>query len=113
MRVSDFTYELPEAAIAQSAVEPRHSSRLLDSRDMSDHTFIELADLLEPGDLVVVNETRVRRARVEGTRRGTGGKVELPFLDSGADGRSEEEHLGAASALRACPLDTEEVKACT
>lgn len=89
MRVSDFTFELPEAAIAQSAVEPRHSSRLLDSRDMSDHAFIELADLLEPGDLVVVNETRVRRARVEGTRRGTGGKVELLFLDRREDGRWE------------------------
>jgi S-adenosylmethionine:tRNA ribosyltransferase-isomerase len=61
-------------------VEPRHASRLLDTRDMSDHTFIELADLLEPGDLVVVNETRVRACRLLGRRAGTGGKVELFLL---------------------------------
>ncbi|MFO7299221.1 MAG: tRNA preQ1(34) S-adenosylmethionine ribosyltransferase-isomerase QueA [Actinomycetes bacterium] len=89
MRVSDFTYELPEDAIAQVPVEPRHSSRLLDTRDMSDHTFIELPDLLSPGDLVVVNETRVRHARVEGVRRETGARVELLFLDRRPDGRWE------------------------
>lgn len=54
---------------------------------MSDHTFLALADLLEPGDLVVVNETRVRAARLLGTRSGTGGKVELLILDRLADGR--------------------------
>lgn len=48
---------------------------------MSDHTFLELADLLEPGDLVVVNETRVRAARLVGTRIETGGTVELLVLD--------------------------------
>lgn len=48
---------------------------------MTDHTFLELADLLEPGDLVVVNETRVRAARVVGTRTGTGGVIELLILE--------------------------------
>lgn len=86
MRASDFTYALPEEAIAQTPIEPRHASRLLDTRDMSDHTFIELADLLEPGDLVVVNDTRVRHARVQGRRRGTGGRVELLFLERRPDG---------------------------
>jgi S-adenosylmethionine:tRNA ribosyltransferase-isomerase len=48
---------------------------------MSDHTFLELADLLEPGDLVVVNETRVRAARLVGTRAETGGTIELLVLE--------------------------------
>lgn len=48
---------------------------------MSDHTFLELADVLQPGDLVVVNETRVRAARLVGTRTGTGGTVELLILE--------------------------------
>ena len=89
MRVSDFTYDLPESAVAQTAIEPRHASRLLDTRDLSDHTFLDLAYLLEPGDLVVVNETRVRNARIEGVRRGTGGRVELLFLDRRDDGTWE------------------------
>lgn len=68
-------------------MEPRHDARLLDTRDMSDHRFIELADLVHPGDLIVVNETRVRAARLIGKRVGTGGKVELLLLDRSADGR--------------------------
>jgi S-adenosylmethionine:tRNA ribosyltransferase-isomerase len=53
---------------------------------MGDHRFIELPDLLEPEDLVVVNNTRVRRARLLGERVGTGGKVELLLLERGPDG---------------------------
>lgn len=67
-------------------MEPRHSSRLLDTRDLSDHRFIELPALLDPADLVVVNNTRVRRARLVGKRVGTGGKVELLLLERRADG---------------------------
>ncbi len=89
MRVADFEYSLPEDSIAQEPAEPRDSSRLLDTRDMSDHRFREIADLLEPGDLVVVNETRVRYARVEGHRQGTGGRVELLFLERLPDGSWE------------------------
>jgi S-adenosylmethionine:tRNA ribosyltransferase-isomerase len=48
---------------------------------MSDHTVLDLPDLLEPSDLVVVNNTRVRAARLGGTRSGTGGRVELLLLD--------------------------------
>ncbi len=73
MRVDDFRYELPETAIAQTAIEPRHGSRLLDTRDTSDHIFSDLPDLLEPGDLLVVNNTKVRAARLIGRRAGTGG----------------------------------------
>ena len=56
---------------------------------MTDHRFLDLADLLSPGDLVVVNETRVRAARLSGVRRGTGGKVELLILESLGDDRWE------------------------
>jgi S-adenosylmethionine:tRNA ribosyltransferase-isomerase len=56
---------------------------------MSDHSFLELADLLEPGDLVVVNETKVRAARLVGTRAGTGGRVELLLLEHRSDGTWE------------------------
>jgi len=86
MRVEDFKYPLPESAIAQEAIEPRHDSKLLDTRDMSDHRFLDLPSLLDPGDLVVVNETRVRAARLSGRRRDTGGAVELLLLETRADG---------------------------
>lgn len=89
MRVEEFTYPLPESAIAQEAIEPRHDARLLDTRDMSDHVFLDLPSLLRPGDLVVVNETRVRAARLVGRRAGSGGKVELLLLTSRADGSWE------------------------
>lgn len=56
---------------------------------MSDHRFLELSELLDPGDLVVVNETRVRAARLIGHRSGTGGKVELFLLSKNADGSWE------------------------
>jgi S-adenosylmethionine:tRNA ribosyltransferase-isomerase len=62
---------------------------LLNTADMSDHTFIELADLLEPGDLVVVNETRVRAARLIGRRGESGGTVELLILERSGDGTWE------------------------
>lgn len=73
-------YELPDEAIAQSPVEPRHSARLLDTRDLSDHKFLELPDLLRPGDLVVVNRSRVRAARLIGTKAETDGQIELLLL---------------------------------
>ncbi|HEX9763221.1 MAG TPA: tRNA preQ1(34) S-adenosylmethionine ribosyltransferase-isomerase QueA [Acidimicrobiia bacterium] len=86
MKVSDFLYDLPESSIAQSAIEPRHAARLLDTRDLSDHGFLDFPELLAPGDLVVVNETRVRAARLEGRRQGTGGRVELLILEHLGDG---------------------------
>jgi S-adenosylmethionine:tRNA ribosyltransferase-isomerase len=86
VKVADFHYDLAGTSIAQSAIEPRHDSRLLDTRDMSDHRFLDLADLLELQDLLVVNDTRVRPARLVGRRADTGGKVELLLLDRRGDG---------------------------
>lgn len=86
MKVSDFHYHLPAGAVSQTAIEPRHSSRLLDTRDMTDHLFLDLPRLLRPGDVVIVNNTRVRAARIEAVRAATGGKVEFLFLGALADG---------------------------
>jgi S-adenosylmethionine:tRNA ribosyltransferase-isomerase len=80
MRVSDFDYELPREAIAQEAIEPRDAARLLVISTMGDHRFSELPALLRPGDLLVVNQTRVRAARLRGRRVDTGGTVELLLL---------------------------------
>ncbi|HJR93288.1 MAG TPA: tRNA preQ1(34) S-adenosylmethionine ribosyltransferase-isomerase QueA [Acidimicrobiia bacterium] len=85
MRTADFTYELPEQAIAQTPVEPRDAARLLRTSDLSDHEFRELPGLLEPGDLVVLNDTRVRAARLKGRRQPSGGAVELLLLERRPD----------------------------
>jgi S-adenosylmethionine:tRNA ribosyltransferase-isomerase len=81
VRTAELDYDLPEAAIAQQPVEPRHASRLFDTRDLTDHNFVDLPGLLDRGDLVVVNATRVRRARLRGTRDGSGGAVEALLLE--------------------------------
>jgi S-adenosylmethionine:tRNA ribosyltransferase-isomerase len=77
---------LPEHAIAQHPFEPRDAARLLDTRDLTDHVFSDLPGLLEAGDLVVVNTTRVRRARLTGRRRDSGGAVEVLLLGRQHDG---------------------------
>lgn len=99
LKTEDFLYALPKSAIAQSAIEPRHEARLLDSRTMSDHRFAELPDLLEERDLVVVNRTRVRPARLAGTKA-TGGAVEVLLLRA-LDGGRWEALLRPARRMRA------------
>ena len=80
MLTVELDYPLPPEAVAQTPVEPRHASRLLDTRTLAHRTFFELADLLEAGDLLVVNRTRVRAARLRGAKMGTGGRVEALVL---------------------------------
>jgi S-adenosylmethionine:tRNA ribosyltransferase-isomerase len=87
VRLADFDYDLPAEAIAQEAIEPRDSARLLVTDTLRDARFHDLPGLLTPGDLVVVNRTRVRSARVVGTRRDTGGTVELLLLRPIGGGR--------------------------
>lgn len=83
MKTADFNYHLPEESIAQTPVEPRHASRLLvldRKKEALEHkTFWEIADYLRPGDLLVINQTRVIPARVF-ARKPTGGRVELLLL---------------------------------
>ncbi len=76
MQVSTYDYHLPESSIAQTAIEPRDASRLLDTTAMRDLRFTDLPSLCRAGDLLVVNETKVRAARLVGTRE-TGGRTEV------------------------------------
>jgi S-adenosylmethionine:tRNA ribosyltransferase-isomerase len=79
---AQFDYNLPNSAIAQQPVEPRDAARLLvDLGDRVVHrTVRDLPDLLERGDVVVVNETRVLPARLRLTK-GTGGAAEVFLLE--------------------------------
>ncbi|MFQ5966629.1 MAG: tRNA preQ1(34) S-adenosylmethionine ribosyltransferase-isomerase QueA [Acidimicrobiia bacterium] len=87
MKTDGFRYQLPEGAIAQQPIEPRDAARLLDTRDLSDRRFSDLPNLLQPSDLLVINTSRVRAARLLGTKVGTGGAVELLLLSDLGDGR--------------------------
>jgi S-adenosylmethionine:tRNA ribosyltransferase-isomerase len=98
MLASDFHYDLPDEAIAQAAIEPRDASRLLVTSTGRDHLFGELPALLEPGDLIVVNRTRVRAARIRGTKE-SGGAVEALLLRR-LDPRRWEALLRPARRLR-------------
>ena len=84
VRTDDFDYELPPALIAQTPVEPRDASRLLvldRSRVGVEHRrFSEIGAYLRPGDLLVLNETRVLRARLRGVVVDTGGAAEALLL---------------------------------
>jgi S-adenosylmethionine:tRNA ribosyltransferase-isomerase len=83
LSIDRFDYDLPPELIAQHPVEPRDSSRLLVvdrvSGNLQDRVFSDLPDLLDPGDLLVMNNTRVIPARLR-TRRQTGGRIELLLL---------------------------------
>ncbi|HXF84609.1 MAG TPA: tRNA preQ1(34) S-adenosylmethionine ribosyltransferase-isomerase QueA [Anaerolineales bacterium] len=83
MKTSDFDYYLPESSIAQTPLEPRDSSRLLvlhrATGEVEHRIFRDISDYLHPGDLLVLNQTRVIPARIY-ARKETGGRVELLLL---------------------------------
>src|SRR5512138_3117671 len=83
MKTSDFDYHLPESSIAQTPAEPRDSSRLLvlsrSTGELEHRIFRDIVDYLRPGDLLVLNQTRVIPARIFAHKE-TGGKVELLLL---------------------------------
>lgn len=89
MLTDDFDYDLPPFAIAQHPAVPRESARLLDCRTLIDRTFSDLPGMLTPGDLVVLNNTKVRAARLRGTKRDTGGAIEALLLGEDDAGRWE------------------------
>lgn len=84
MKKSDFYFDLPESLIAQEPVLDRATSRLmvLDKKtgDIEHKIFHDMIDYLNPGDCLVLNNTRVLPARLFGSREFTGGKVELLLL---------------------------------
>jgi S-adenosylmethionine:tRNA ribosyltransferase-isomerase len=83
MKTSDYDYNLPPERIAQVPVEPRHSSRLLvysrDSKKIENSVFWQLEQYLKPGDLLVVNQTKVIPARIHAVKP-SGGRVEILLL---------------------------------
>ena len=84
MNVSDFDYELPEELIAQDPIEDRSSSRLLmlDKKTgaIEHHIFRDIIDALNPGDCLVINNTRVIPARLLGVKEDTGAAIEVLLL---------------------------------
>jgi S-adenosylmethionine:tRNA ribosyltransferase-isomerase len=83
MRLSDFDYELPPERIAQTPIEPRDSARLLVDRGEAtpEHRYVrDLVELLRPGDLLVLNDTKVIPARLA-LHRATGGAAEVLMLE--------------------------------
>lgn len=107
MHLSDIDYELPEKLIAQHPVEPRDSARLLvaTNPDQLDHKHMtDLVDMLEPGDVMVVNDTRVLPARLS-LHRKTGGAAEVLLLEQ----RSSDFRLWEALVKPASKLKPDEV----
>ena len=98
--LGDYDYMLPEALIAQAPVRQRDQARLMllerDGRRISHHAFTDLARLLHPGDLLVVNDTRVIPGRLIGTKE-TGGRVEVLLLHY--PGEIREEQIGTCEAF--------------
>ena len=89
MKTSDFYYDLPEELIAQDPLEDRSSSRLLvldkKTGETEHHVFREIVDYLDPGDCLVINDTKVIPARLIGAKKETGAKIEVLLLKRGAD----------------------------
>lgn len=84
MKLTDFDYHLPPEYIAQTPIEPRDASRLLvlhrDSGNCEHRMFRDLPDYLKPGDVLVLNQTRVIPARLTAHKAETGGAVEILLL---------------------------------
>ena len=93
MRTSDFFYELPEELIAQTPPPERGVSRMMvldrASQTIAHRTVSEIADFLRPGDLMVMNDTKVFNARAFGCRAGSGGKAEALFVEPAPGGAGE------------------------
>lgn len=88
MQVSDFDYDLPPDLIAQDPTAVRDTSRLLvlsrPNQSLSHRSFSDLAELLSPSDLLVINNSRVIKARLRGINPRTGGRFELLLLEETA-----------------------------
>lgn len=84
MSLHDYYYDLPEELIAQDPLEDRSSSRLmvLDKKtgNVEHHVFKEIIDYLNPGDCLVINDTKVLPARLYGNKVGTDAKIEVLLL---------------------------------
>ena len=88
MRTADFDYELPSELIAQAPMAQRDQSRLLvlhrRSGQVEHRGFRDLLEYLRPGDLLVLNNSRVIPARLRGVNARTGGQFEILLLEENA-----------------------------
>ncbi|HIZ82667.1 MAG TPA: tRNA preQ1(34) S-adenosylmethionine ribosyltransferase-isomerase QueA [Candidatus Mediterraneibacter pullistercoris] len=88
MKTSDFYYDLPQELIAQDPLEDRSSSRLLvldkETGAVEHHVFRDVINELNPGDCLVINDTKVIPARLIGAKEETGAKIEVLLLKRGA-----------------------------
>ncbi|MCG6888190.1 MAG: tRNA preQ1(34) S-adenosylmethionine ribosyltransferase-isomerase QueA [Gammaproteobacteria bacterium] len=100
MQIKDFDFDLPAELIAQIPLPERSASRLLvvdpGQANLSDRRFADLGEYLQPGDLLVFNDTRVIPARLFG-RKSTGGKVEV-MVERVLDAESLLAHVRASKA---------------
>lgn len=84
MKLSDFNYNLPEELIAQDPLEKRDNSRLMvlhrETRELEHKHFYDVIDYLNPGDCLVVNNTKVIPARLMGVKEETGASIEVLLL---------------------------------
>ncbi|MFM8338379.1 MAG: S-adenosylmethionine:tRNA ribosyltransferase-isomerase, partial [Fluviibacter sp.] len=101
-RLSDYDFELPEALIAQHPAAERSASRLLvvEEGPFEDRQFTDLPALLNPGDLLVMNDTRVLRARFFG-QKASGGQIEVMIERIHADARTARAQIRASKSPKA------------
>ena len=85
MKTSDFYYDLPEELIAQEPLKERDSSRLMvlgkEDGSICHRHFYDIKDMLNPGDTLILNDTRVLPARLYGEKEDTGGAIEFLLLN--------------------------------
>jgi len=84
LKVKDFYFDLPEELIAQHPIEKRDESKLMvlnkETGEIEHKVFKDIIDYLQPGDCLVLNNTRVLPARLIGAKEGSGGKIEFLLL---------------------------------
>ena len=89
MKTADFYYDLPQELIAQDPLEDRSSSRLMhldrETGEVTHGTFRDILNYLNPGDCLVINDTKVIPARLYGVKEGTQAKIEVLLLKRRAD----------------------------
>ncbi len=85
LQTSDFNYDLPSEYIAQTAAEPRDSSKLMvldrETGEIEHRLFRDMIEYIKPGDMLVLNQTRVIPARLHGIKQATGGAIEVLLLE--------------------------------
>jgi S-adenosylmethionine:tRNA-ribosyltransferase-isomerase (queuine synthetase) len=84
IKLSDFKYKLPKTLVAKYPLDPRNSSRMLVvnhiTGEMQDKKFADIMSIIQKGDCIVLNETKVFPARIYGTKEKTNAKIEMLLL---------------------------------